>query len=199
MNPWLRGFLIGAAIVVISPVFVFITFFNDFFVKSGEMQPTLLAGELIYVNVRAKHAEPGDVIVFEARGDANKRLISRMLASGGDTVELRADVIYVNGSPVERVPVAGPCEYRGNDGTTHACRSFEERLNGHRFRVLFDAASRPSSGSATKVPAGEIWVMGDNRTAAEGFGVFIPSGHVFGKVRWIGSSKQRDRLFKRVE
>jgi len=199
MNPWLRGFLIGAAAVVISPIFLLITFFNDFYVKSGEMQPTLLTGEQIYVNVRAKHAERGDVIVFEARDDANKRLISRVLALGGDSVEVRDDVVYINGNAIERVPVPGACEYRHNDGSAHACRGFEERLDGHRYRVLFDAAARPSSGRPSKVPAGEIWVMGDNRTAAEGFGIFTPSSTVFGKVRWIGSSKQQDRLFKRVE
>jgi signal peptidase I len=90
-----------------------------FTIPSGSMIPTLLVGDYILVNkfllgspvdipftninlfrmpgLRKPHK--GDVIVFKFPVDPSKDFIKRVVAVGGDKIEARDKVIYVNGLP----------------------------------------------------------------------------------------------------
>src|SRR5690242_10136500 len=84
-------------------------------VPTGSMKPTLLEGELIYVNklaydlrvpftykrvARWENPEAGDVVVFYSPEDG-KRLVKRVIAVPGDTIELKDEVLIVNGQPLK--------------------------------------------------------------------------------------------------
>ncbi len=83
-------------------------------VPTGSMNPTILEGDLIYVDKvaydlrfpltlhrLARWSEPqrGDVVVCLSPDDGT-RLVKRLIAAPGDTVELRNNVLLLNGRPL---------------------------------------------------------------------------------------------------
>jgi signal peptidase I len=123
------------------------SFADHYLVPSGSMEQTLFPGDRVVVD---KHAyglrvpftlikvvdgdapARGDVIVFDAPDDGT-RLIKRIVAVGGDRLEVRDGHVFVNGRP----------------GDTKA--ALQLRLGGGP-----DVAP-------TRVPAGHVFVMGDFR------------------------------------
>jgi signal peptidase I len=81
-------------------------------VPSGSMKPTILEGDLVLVNKLSydlkvpftthhlmQWGDParGDIVVFYSPSDG-KRLVKRVIGLPGDTVELRNEVLYLNGT-----------------------------------------------------------------------------------------------------
>src|SRR5439155_11588812 len=104
---WLRPALLIAAIVF--PLKSAVADWN--WVPSGSMKPTILEGDLVFVNKLAydlkvpftlfrvsQWSEPhrGDIVVFFSPHDGT-RLVKRVIASPGDMVELKNEVLLVNG------------------------------------------------------------------------------------------------------
>src|SRR5438105_10517543 len=84
---------------------------ND--VPTGSMKPTILEGDRIFVNKLAYDlkipfttwhvahwADPkrGEIVVFFSPKDG-KRMVKRLIAQPGDTVDLRQNQLIINGSP----------------------------------------------------------------------------------------------------
>jgi len=66
------------------------------------MEPTLYPGDRIIVNRLAyRLGEPkiGDVVVFRYPLDPSRDYIKRVVATGGDVIEARNNVLYINGEP----------------------------------------------------------------------------------------------------
>lgn len=99
-------------VAVILATLVRAFLFQAFEIPSGSMEPTLLVGDHILVNkfiygVRIpftdkrspKIREPRrqDVIVFVYPVDRSKDFIKRVIAVGGDTVEIRDKKVFING------------------------------------------------------------------------------------------------------
>ena len=87
-------------------------FFQAFEIPSGSMEPTLLIGDHILVNKFVMEFESrlpikdgpsfaspasGDVVVFVYPVDRSKDFIKRVIAVGGDTVEIRDKKVLING------------------------------------------------------------------------------------------------------
>ena len=125
-----------------------------FKIPSGSMIPTLLIGDHILVTkfiygtkipfsdksfLVFKQPEKGDIIVFKYPEDPKKDFIKRVVATGGDTLEERNKIIYVNGKEVTE-----PYAYHGD--------SFVRPRGDPRdnFGPLI-------------VPENKVFVMGDNR------------------------------------
>jgi signal peptidase I len=101
-----------------------------FRIPSGSMAPTLLAGDHVFVSklaygvrlplsrVRLVERDPprrGDVVVFESPRDRGADVVKRVVGVAGDVVELRGQVLYVNGVPQPRTP-AGEGSYEDRGG-----------------------------------------------------------------------------------
>jgi signal peptidase I len=125
-----------------------------FKIPSGSMIPTLLIGDHILVNkfiygtkipfsdrsiLVFKKPEKGDIIVFKFPEDPKKDFIKRVIAAGGDSLEERNKIIYVNGKEIKE-----PYAYHGD--------SF--------IRPRGDP--RDNFGPLI-VPENKVFVMGDNR------------------------------------
>src|ERR1051326_1282185 len=91
---------------------------ND--VPTGSMKPTILEGDRVYVNKLAydlkvpfttwhiaqwDNPQRGDVVVFFSPHDG-KRLVKRVVGLPGDLLELRNDVLVLNGKVVDYAPIA---------------------------------------------------------------------------------------------
>lgn len=76
--------------------------FNLFIGRVGttvgeSMMPTLNDGSLFYVNLRTE-PERNDVIVFEHQGSY---LIKRIIGLPGEKIQIKENIIYINGEPIE--------------------------------------------------------------------------------------------------
>src|SRR5688572_2994288 len=115
---------------------------ND--VPTGSMKPTILEGDRIFVNKLAydlkvpyttwrvaQWSEPdrGDVVVFYSPADGI-RLVKRVVAIAGDTVELRDDKLIINGQAAEYEPLdESIAEQLPEDQRTHHTMQ-SEKVNG---------------------------------------------------------------------
>lgn len=135
---WTRA--LGIAIVLAFLIRTFL--FAPFIVEGESMETTLHNNEKLVVNKAIYYMgdpKPGDIIVFHA--EATRDYIKRVIAVPGDTVEAKGDQLFVNGKLVEEPYLAQHKEAWKKEGGT-----------------VFTSDFPP-----VKVPAGHIFVMGDNR------------------------------------
>jgi signal peptidase I len=67
------------------------------------MQPTIEPGDRILVNrlsYRIGDVERGDIIVFKSPQDHEVDFVKRVIAVGGDTIEVDNHMVRVNGEPI---------------------------------------------------------------------------------------------------
>jgi signal peptidase I len=112
---------LGEAVAVAAAVALLVRGFvlDAFHVPSGSMEPTLVPGDLIFVQkaayavrvpfthlrlVETGAPRRGDLVVFEAPRDPGNDYVKRVVGVPGDVVELREQVLYVNGVPQPRTP-----------------------------------------------------------------------------------------------
>jgi signal peptidase I len=142
-------------------------------IPSGSMRPTLLEGDVVLVNrlaydlklpltdmAVAHLGEPrrGDVVTLHSPQDGT-RLIKRIVGLPGDVIEMRNEVLFVNGRPADYGDlVRVPEEPRGE-----ALRT-TERLSEREHAVQF-LPGRPAERSfpPMRVPEDAYFVLGDNR------------------------------------
>jgi signal peptidase I len=110
--------LIVVALVVAVLIKTFLV--QAFFIPSGSMNDTLLEGDRVMVNKLAyRLGDParGDVIVFDSPMEAgglvrhvaeslglsspDSALIKRIIALGGETIEIRQNRVYIDGQPLD--------------------------------------------------------------------------------------------------
>jgi signal peptidase I len=148
-------------------------------IPSGSMRPTLLEGDVVFVNrlafdlklpltdvVVAHLGEPqrGDIVTFSSPKDG-VRLIKRLVAVPGDTVEMRDKALVVNGQVATYEPIGTVPEQILPGTETPALRLNETMGSQHHVVQWFrmpDASARDSFGPIV-VPAGHYLMLGDNR------------------------------------
>ncbi|GAB7388119.1 signal peptidase I [Bacillaceae bacterium] len=155
---WVKALAIAIVLAFIIRTFLFAPFVVD----GTSMMPTLHDGERLIVNkliYLLGEPERGNIIVFKATEDRD--YIKRVIAVGGETVEMKDDQLYINGKPVDEPYLE---EYKKQ---AHA----EGRLLTNDFGPV-------------KVPEGEIFVMGDNRENSKDSRVIgtIPLEKVIGRA-----------------
>jgi len=170
-------------------------------IPSGSMRPTLLEGDVVLVDRLAYDVKLplSDVAIFELgtpqRGDVitfaspldGARLIKRLVAVPGDVVEMRNEVLYINGVACEYVNPSAAAEPMDSGGTTSAIRVTERTAgNEHRVQFLPDVPARRSFGP-TVVPQGSYFFLGDNRdnSADSRYIGFVPRHLLIGQARQI--------------
>jgi signal peptidase I len=128
-------------------------------VRQRSMEPTLEQNDRVLVSkldYRFGPAQRGDIIVFNPPiPDASIPYVKRVIAVAGETVELRNGNVFVNGQQVD-IPQA--------HGATQP--------------------QAPQIVYPFTVPAGQIFVMGDNRTFSSDSRTFgpVPVANIIGKV-----------------
>jgi len=127
--------LIAAVIALALRTFVV----EGIYVASASMEPTLRVGTFLFLDkasYRFRAPRHGEIVVFPSPVDGRKDLIKRIVALGGDTLEIRDKRVYLNGKKLD-------------ENYVQYTRS-QERLMGDDL------------GPFT-VPEGMAFVMGDNR------------------------------------
>ena len=146
-------------------------------VPTGSMKPTILEGDLVLVNKLAydlkvpftlwrlaewDNPKHEDIVVFFSPKD-EVRLVKRVIGVPGDTIEMRNNVLFRNGQPMQyeltpTLPFAGEIY---EDAQAEIAR---ERTGGHAHWVMA-LPSRPALRTfpPIMVPEGQYFVMGDSR------------------------------------
>jgi len=211
-------------------VLIFRSFFlSPFNIPSESMQPRLLIGDYLLVNkmaygyskyslpfsvplipghILARMPERGDVVVFKAPPQNKDDWIKRVIGLPGDTIQVRGGIVWINGKPLKREPMADfvipvtpnmieaarannslPCyevqfEEIGANGQRQ-CRykRFKETMpNGKSYAVL-DIVDLPVDNTTPyTVPEGSVFLMGDNRDRSADSRVPMEEGGLGGAV-----------------
>jgi signal peptidase I len=220
---------IGGAILVALLLRAFV--FEPFHIPSGSMIPTLLVGDFIFVNkmsygVRVPFTDPGrvhklwesppkrgDVVVFINPQHPDTDYVKRVVGLPGDRIDIRENVLYINGVEQKRVEV-GDYTYKDHSEYTDTdidvvSRMYIEDLDGHQHPILVRKDPVFQRSGSFVVEEGRVFMMGDNRdnsadSRVEGGIGQIPFSYIKGRasVIWIsfgGSMGIRfDRMFRGV-
>jgi signal peptidase I len=161
-------------------------------IPSGSMRPTLLEGDVVLVNRTAfdlkvpltdvsiaRLGDPlrGDVVTFSSPRDG-ERLIKRIVGVPGDVLEMRDEVLYVNGARVA---------YSHAVAVQESVRA-TEHLSGRDHSVQFLPAVRAMrSFDPIVVPPEQYFMLGDNRddSADSRYIGFVPRRMLIGRAHHI--------------
>lgn len=208
--------LLAAALIALGlRAFVF----EAFRIPSGSMLPTLQIGDHIFVNklhfgVLLPFAKQrlfpdlpparGDVIVFEFPDDdphsERQDFVKRVIALAGDTLEAERGHPVINGWPVPFCR-AGRYRYGSNDGRPQEWAELDvEFLDARAYLTLYAEDIEPGYEyeGPFLVPAGEVYVMGDNRHDSldsrrwhQGAGGGVPDANLRGRASrvWLPLSR----------
>jgi signal peptidase I len=192
-------------------------FFQPFTIPSASMEPNLYEGDYIVVSkwsygysrhsmpwspplfegrLLSQAAERGDIVVFKRpnnNGEGYTDYIKRIIGLPGDTVQMIANRLYINGEVVPDVVVPA-AEVRGAFQGQTPIRLRETLPGGHEFHIQDFGPGSPSDDTdAFTIPAGHYFVMGDNRDdsmdsryvwEAGGVGL-VPHENLVGKAQII--------------
>jgi signal peptidase I len=149
---------------------------ND--VPTGSMKPTIIEGDRVFVNKLAYdlkvpfttwhvaewgNPKRGEIVVFYSPADG-KRLVKRVVGVPGDRIELVNDQLLVNGEPAKYGPLAEATmdEIAPAERPSHLFASETVENRSHPVMAT-PALPAPRTFGPITVPAGEYFMMGDNR------------------------------------
>jgi len=159
--------------------------FQPFNIPSGSMKATLLVGDYLFVSkysygyshfslpfspplfsgrIFASPPERGDVVVFRLPKDTSTDYIKRVIGLPGDKIQMIDGVLHINGQAIKRERADDFIETEEVARATPVKRWRETLPNG----VSYYALDLVENGFADNtqvytVPAGEYFMMGDNR------------------------------------
>ena len=154
-------------------------------IPSASMEPTLLVGDYIVVSKFpygwSRHSLPfspplgagrlfaaqprrGDIIVFKEPSNGRTDIIKRLVGLPGDTLQVSAGVLRINGRPVERTALPSAMDSEAFDRPIQVARFRETLPNGRTYVTDSYGPAAPAANTGVyKVPAGCYFMMGDNR------------------------------------
>jgi signal peptidase I len=211
----LRIFLV--MLLVVSSLRSALADWND--VPTGSMKPTIEIGDRVVVNKLAydlkipfttievmKWGDPkhGDIVVLFSPVDGT-RLVKRVIALPGDTVSMADNQLLVNGKTAQWSPMTSSQD--SEQGLTLITR--ETMFGRSHTMMLTPHVPAVRSFGPIVVPAGQYFVLGDNRDNSNDsrFIGFISRKSIVGRATAVAFSLDREhhfaprfnRFFKKLE
>ncbi|MGQ9618447.1 MAG: signal peptidase I [Candidatus Aminicenantia bacterium] len=185
-----------------TAVFVFfvMTFVVQAFqIPTGSMEDTLLIGDHLLVNkfvyastyfswerriLPIKDIKRGDIVVFRYPEDPTKDFVKRVIALGGESIEIKDKEVFINGKPINE-----PYKVHKDISIFKANEYIPENA------IIRD------NFSPITVPENQYFVMGDNRdnSSDSRYWGFLPRDMIKGKpwiIYWSYKAKRGEYLEK---
>ena len=183
-DEWVKPILVALILALLIRTFIA----QPFKIPTSSMVPTFIPGDRIFVNKfiygarvpytgiqfpKMRTPERGDIIVFRSPVEPNKFLVKRLAGLPGDTLEIKQNRLWVNGSPVKEPLIFKKIMY------------YNKGQYGKR-------------GEAIKVPPGHYFALGDNslNSIDSRYWGFVPAKNLAGKVFLIHWPVKRIRFIK---
>jgi signal peptidase I len=170
-----------------------------FRIPSGSMKNTLLVGDVLFVNKliygveipfihkrlpEVREPRRGDILVFDSIEEEmqNMKIVKRLIGIPGDTLEMRAGVVFLDGRQLDEPYAINSNPREGTDPLARA------RMRD--WQVKHFAGPIPSNyfpdvhhWGPIVVPHDSLFVMGDNRDDSNDgrFWGFLPRDSVYGR------------------
>lgn len=169
IREWVESIVIAFILAMFIRTFII----QAFKIPTGSMRTTLLEGDRILVNKfiygaripltdlrlpAVRQPQRGDVVVFVYPEDPAKDYIKRLIAVGGETVEIINGNIYINGKLCE-------------DGDL-------------KMRFYYNRGPYGEESKKVVVPADSYFVLGDNSASSRDsrYWGFVPKKMMIGKA-----------------
>ncbi len=170
LKEWVESIIIAVILALVIRTFVV----QAFKIPSGSMIPTFQVGDRIFVNKfiygakvpflninlpALRSPKRGDIIVFISPDTPQKDFVKRLIAVGGERVEIKDRRILINGKLVDE---------------PYSVRSLDYYNSGDYGR----------EGQVIEVPKDSYFVLGDNSASSRDsrFWGFVPKKNLLGKV-----------------
>jgi signal peptidase I len=159
---WVKAIIIAIILTTILKTFVI----QAFKIPSGSMIPTLLPGDRIFVNkfvLDFRDPKRWEVIVFKYPDDKKKDFIKRVIAVGGEEVEIRSGQIFIDSKLVKTPEVLDGIYYYNQEP--------------------YGGTNQPFT-----IPENSFYVLGDNSMSSRDsrYWGFVPKKDLVGSAifRW---------------
>ena len=191
------------AIVLVAVVLWIWATARAFVVPQSAMAPAIFGGDEVHADATTygmhlpligtigggAYPDRGDVIVFEWPKGQDYVYVMRVVAVGGDEVQVHDDgSVDVRGQQLEWCPMGDWPKGRDPNGIADGRKAFLERNHDAAYVILQGGEStrdkRQCVNEPCEVPDNHLFVLGDNRDNSfdsRDWG-FVPLDHVIGKV-----------------
>jgi signal peptidase I len=213
----IKVFIFNVIFIVLVVSIIRVFFAQAFNIPSGSMKPTLLIGDFILVNKfvygdwtfgipftnitfytyrnRLTTPDRGDIIVFKYPENPDIDFIKRVIGLPGDIVEVKNDIVYLNGKPLKR-EFAG--KFNDNGSYVNTYYEYIPRKDGkiYKYRVMEILDGEGKNFGPIKVPENSYFVLGDNRDNSKDsrFWGFVPDSYLVGQAFVIYFSVKKGSL-----
>lgn len=183
VREWTESIIIALILAMFIRTFIV----QAFKIPSGSMIPTFMVGDRIFVNKyiygaripltelslpAVRQPKRGDIIVFISPETPKKDFVKRLIATGGQKVEIRDGKIYVDGIVADEPSIRSVYYYNEGD-------------YGAEGRVI-------------EVPKDNYFVLGDNSSSSRDsrYWGFVPKKNLLGRVALIYWPIHRMKIIK---
>ncbi|MCK5226539.1 MAG: signal peptidase I [Planctomycetes bacterium] len=171
-------------------------------VPSGSMNPTILEGDMLYVNKMAydlripftyhrlakwSNPQKGDIVICFSPEDKT-RLVKRIVAVPGDKIEMKKNTLFLNNRPAIYTEIDSKYTEYLSANLKKSSILAAENLDGYIHPVMsIPLISAMRNFGQITVPKGKYFVMGDNRDNSKDsryFG-FVDRKTIVGKAKGV--------------
>lgn len=161
IREWVESLVIAIILALVIRTFVV----QAFKIPTGSMRPTLVEGDRILVNkfiYNFREPKRGDIIVFKYPGDEKKDFIKRLIATEGESLEIKNGDVYINDERVEDPFIIRQFHYYN-----------KAPFGGENAKII--------------VPKRSFYVMGDNSASSRDsrYWGFVPEKNLIGKAFFL--------------
>jgi len=177
-----------------------------FRIPSSSMERTLLVGDFLFVNKALYGAEVplihkhlpafrdprrGDIVVFDSRTEAGVKVVKRLVGMPGDTLQMKAAVLWRNGAPQQEDYVEHVDSL--TDTSDPDMRKWQVKYLLPGVNQATYHPTRDNWGPVV-VPPGQYFVMGDNRDNSydSRYWGFVPRDVIRGRPLFVYYSYDAD-------